>query len=151
MKKKLYLNTFTNTVFPKPDDGKVFVKFGITHHMDAENRFNESVDDGYEKNYQDWDIKCDFSLISDAHKIEQIEDYILTKVFPNPGPTKVWVEQYLGCPDNNYYDSVSGITELRLLTEKQRKWVLWQLYTIKKGDWDNVKPEFQPIQKILQS
>jgi hypothetical protein len=31
----------------------------------------------------------------------------------------------------DYYTEATGITELRLLSEKQRKWVLWQLYTMK--------------------
>jgi hypothetical protein len=62
-----------------------------------------------------------------------VEQRWLTEVFPNPGPTKVWVEKVLDCPDNQYYSEASGITELRLLTEKQRKWVLWQLYEMKEN------------------
>ena len=41
------------------------------------------------------------------------------------------VENVLDCPTKDYYTEASGITELRLLTEKQRKWVLWQLYKMK--------------------
>ena len=62
---------------------------------------------------------------------EAEEQRWLTEVFPNPGPTKVWVEKILECPTMDYYTECSGITELRLLTEKQRKWVLWQLYKMK--------------------
>ena len=55
----------------------------------------------------------------------------LTETFPKSGPTKVWIEKVLGCPTMDYYAECTGITELRLLSQKQRKWVLWQLYTMR--------------------
>lgn len=118
------------------DGNKVFCKFGITHQSDVLRRFDPSVDDGYHKSekYLEWDIKCDFSMFFDTkEEALAVEQRWLTEVFPNPGPTKVWVEKVLDCPDNQYYSEASGITELRLLTEKQRKWVLWQLYQMKEN------------------
>ena len=118
------------------DGNKVFCKFGITHQSDVLRRFDPSVDDGYYKSekYLEWDIKCDFSMFFDTkEEALAVEQRWLTEVFPNPGPTKVWVEKVLDCPDNQYYSEASGITELRLLTEKQRKWVLWQLYEMKEN------------------
>lgn len=126
---KFYVMEFVNKKYPMPDDNKVFVKFGVTRHMDVMDRFNPNVDDGYAKNYNDWHITCKFSIIcktkEDAEKVEQ---HWLTQVFPNPGPTKVWVEQYLGAQSNNEYYDNTGITELRLLTKKQAKWVYYTLH-----------------------
>jgi hypothetical protein len=132
---KFYFLTLRNKVFPL-DGNKVFCKFGITHQSDVLRRFDPSVDDGYHKSekYLEWDIKCDFSMFFDTkEEALAVEQRWLTEVFPNPGPTKVWVEKVLDCPDNQYYSEASGITELRLLTEKQRKWVLWQLYEMKEN------------------
>lgn len=132
---KFYFLTLRNKVFPL-DGTKVFCKFGITHQSDVLRRFDPSVDDGYHKSekYLEWDIKCDFSMFFDTkEEALAVEQRWLTEVFPNPGPTKVWVEKVLDCPDNQYYSEASGITELRLLTEKQRKWVLWQLYEMKEN------------------
>ena len=132
---KFYFLTLRNKVFPL-DGNKVFCKFGITHQSDVLRRFDPSVDDGYHKSekYLEWDIKCDFSMFFDTkEEALAVEQRWLTEVFPNPGPTKVWVEKVLDCPDNQYYSEASGITELRLLTEKQRKWVLWQLYQMKEN------------------
>lgn len=112
-----------------PDSTKVFVKFGITHHMDVMDRFNPDVNDGYTKNYHDWDIVCKFSQVFRTKaEAEQMERHWLTNVFPNPGPTKVWVEKYLGAEHNNQYYDNTGITELRLLTQKQAKWVYYTLH-----------------------
>ena len=84
-----------------PDSDKVFVKFGITHHWDVMDRFNPKVDDGYTKNYSDWKIVCKFSKpCSTKEQAEALEKKWLTEVFPNPGPTKVWVENYLKISDN---------------------------------------------------
>lgn len=130
---KFYVCEFTNKKYPMPDPNKVFVKFGITHHSDVMDRFNPNVDDGYAKNYQDWDIVCRFSVACKTkQQAEQLEQYWLTKVFPNPGPTKVWVENYLKTEDNNQYADNTGITELRLLTVKQSKWVYFTLHQQKK-------------------
>lgn len=130
---KFYFCTFRNNTFNTPE-GKVFCKFGITHNNDVLARFNPDVDDGYTKSlkYLEWDIKADFSMWFDTkEEAEAEEQRWLTEVFPNPGPTKVWVENVLDCPTSDYYTECSGITELRLLSEKQRKWVLWQLYKMK--------------------
>lgn len=130
---KFYFLTMRNKKFKVPE-GKVFCKFGITHQSDVLRRFDPSVDDGYFKSpkYLDWDIKPDFSIFFDTkEEAEKVEQHWLTEKFPNPGPTKVWVEKVLDCPSMDYYTEASGITELRLISEKQRKWVLWQLYTMK--------------------
>ena len=130
---KFYFLTMRNKVFQVPEN-KVFCKFGITHQSDVLHRFDPSVDDGYVKSekYLDWDIKCDFSMFFDTKELAEAEEQRwLTEVFPKDGPTKVWVESVLDCPTNDYYTEATGITELRLLTEKQRKWVLWQLYKMK--------------------
>lgn len=130
---KFYFCTFRNNKFKVPE-GKVFCKFGITHNSNVLSRFNPNVNDGYKKSekYLDWNIKADFSMWFDSRELAEIEEQRwLTEVFPNPGPTKVWVENVLDCPTKDYYSEASGITELRLLTEKQRKWVLWQLYKMK--------------------
>ena len=130
---KFYFCTFRNNKFNVPE-GKVFCKFGITHNSDVLARFNPNVNDGYTKSqkYLDWDIKADFSMWFDTKEAaEAYEQVWLTEKFPNPGPTKVWVEKVLDCPSMDYYTEATGITELRLLSEKQRKWVLWQLYTMK--------------------
>ena len=130
---KFYFLTMRNKKFQVPEN-KVFCKFGITHQSDVISRFDPMIDDGYVKSekYLDWDIKADFSMFFDTkEEAEAEEQRWLTEVFPNPGPTKVWVEKVLGCPTMDYYTEATGITELRLLTEKQRKWVLWQLYKMK--------------------
>lgn len=130
---KFYVCEFINNKHPMPDDDKVFVKFGITHHLDVMDRFNPNVKDGYSKNYADWDITCKFSqAFKTKEEAEAVEQEWLTKVFPNPGPNKVWVENYLKLEDNNYYYDNSGITELRLLTRKQAKWVYFTLHQKKK-------------------
>lgn len=130
---KFYVCEFTNNKYPMPDTDKVFVKFGITHHWDVMDRFNPNVDDGYAKNYKEWDIVCKFSVpCSDKATAEQLEQHWLRQVFPNPGPTKVWVERYLGVDNNNHYYDNTGITELRLLTKKQAKWVYFTLHDQKR-------------------
>ena len=96
--------------------------------------FDIDIDNGYvkSKKYLDWDINADFSMhIDTREEAEAEEQRWLTEVFPITGPTKVWVENVLGCPTMDYYTEATGITELRLLTEKQRKWVLWQLYKMR--------------------
>lgn len=162
---KFYARDFENTKY-KNNTGKVWVKFGKTHHGDAEKRFDKNVDDGYEKNYDDWKGSIAFSwnkligkqsgpkdpkkeLYLTQEQVSILEDHILTKVFPNPGPTKVWVEQVLGCKDNNEYKKCSGITELRLLTVKQRKWILKQLYSLRDGDYKYLQGEMKALPKLM--
>ena len=131
---KFYVALAENKVYPMPDSNKVFVKFGKTRHTDAADRFDESVDDGYDKNYYDWDFKIKFSKYGTDQEVTDLESYWLNEQFPYDGYTKVWVEQYLGCDDGHKYKDVSGITELRLLTKKQYAWVLRQCY-------DSLTPE----------
>lgn len=130
---KFYFCTFENTKFRVPEN-YVFCKFGITHQLDVLRRFDPSINDGYVKSekYLDWKIAADFSMMFDTkEQAEAEEKRWLTEVFPNPGPTKVWVEKILQCPTMDYYSEATGITELRLLTKKQRKWTLWQLYKMR--------------------
>jgi hypothetical protein len=131
---KFYFCTFDNTKFHVPEN-YVFCKFGNTHQSDVLRRFNPLINDGYVKSekYLDWNITADFSMAFDTkEQAEAEEQRWLTEVFPNPGPTKVWVEKILQCPTMDYYSEASGITELRLLTKKQRKWALRKLYEMKK-------------------
>lgn len=115
-------------MFRHPVADRAFVKFGITHHGNVEDRFNPLVEDGYEKNYEDWEIRCLFSqLVPTKDHALQMEHHMLHEMFP-PRQYKVWVERYLGCPDNNYYDRCSGITELRVVSIRQMKWAIAQLY-----------------------
>jgi len=131
---KFYFCTFVNKVFQLPEN-KILCKFGITHHSDVLRRFNPSIDDGYTKSqkYLDWNIACDFSMrFNTKEEAEAEEKRWLTEVFPNPGPTKVWVEKILKCPTMDYYSETTGISELRLLTLEQRKWALDQMYNMRK-------------------
>lgn len=131
---KFYVCEFTNKRYPNPDPNKVFVKFGITHHYNVMDRFNTAVDDGYAKLYDDWNIVCKFSrAFNTKAEAEALEHHWLTDVFPNPGPTKVWVEQYLKVECRNKYRDNTGITELRLLTVKQSKWVYYTCHQQRKG------------------
>lgn len=115
---KFYIALFKNKEYQKPDDKKMMIKFGITHHSNALKRFDESVDDGYVKNYKDWDIKILYSqnFVGDNAwtRGEELEKYCLFEKFP-PETHKVWVEDYLKIDDKRKYDN-SGITEFRLLT-----------------------------------
>lgn len=131
--KKFEIKSNELTLFK--DNPKVFVKFGKTHHLNVLDRFNPNVNDGYKKSekYLDWEIVCDFSWKFPNHdEADGQEQYWLNDVFPNPGHNKVWVEKELQCPTNDYYTEATGITELRLVTEKQRKWILRTLYERRK-------------------
>jgi len=147
---KFYVRDMVNKVYSIPEESKRWVKFGQTHHTDADNRFNPEIDDGYEKNYEDWDGKTAFSWPNLSHAQADIfEQFFLVDLFPATRPEKVWVEKYLGCEDNNRYDNCSGITELRLLSERQRKWVLQNLYALK--DNKPVHEKFQPLKEKLEN
>lgn len=130
---KSYICEFRNNKFKMPDN-RTFLKFGITRHSNVEDRFNPEVEDGYTKSdYADWDITVKFSMwhptMEDAKHWER---HWLNQKFPYDGPNKVWVEKVLGCPTNNYYDKDTGITELRLVTNKQVGWVMYKAYEQKK-------------------
>ena len=108
-----------NKRYAKPNDGRIMVKSGITHHMDVMNRFNPLIDDGYSKNYEDWKIWPIYSQVYNTkEEAEEVERYLLHDRFP-PQTHKVWVEQYLGCNSNNEYYNNTGITEIRLLTRDE--------------------------------
>jgi len=82
----------SNKHYPTPA-GMCFVKFGVTHHMKVEHRFDSSVDDGYEKNYDDWNIAIKFSIACETKTIaDNIEKYFLQRMYPYKSHYKVWVE-----------------------------------------------------------
>jgi hypothetical protein len=118
---KFYINRFENKNYSKPDDKKFIIKFGITRHSDALKRFDDSINDGYVKDYSDWNIKVLYSQNffgpNARTHAEEMERYFLHEVFP-PSTHKVWIEDYLQIKDKRKYDN-SGITEIRLLTQKE--------------------------------
>ena len=131
---KVYVMEVRNKKYPMPDSDKVFIKIGHTHHMDVMKRFDPSVDDGYEKNYEDWEFTCKFSRVfKTKQEAEAFEKYLQFDLYP-PQKYKVWVEDYLGLEDRNYYYNNTGITEMRLLSVKQSKWLYWKLNSEKKNE-----------------
>ena len=115
---KFYLSRWDNTKYSKPDDGKVFIKPGITRHMDVMKRFDPSVDN-YKKDYSDWKIKILFSKkFNTKQEAQEFENYFLYNVFPYNSKYKVWVEDYYGIEDLQKYND-TGITELRLLEKEE--------------------------------
>lgn len=128
---KFYICKFTHKHSPTPR-GMVWVKFGITHHMDVMKRFDPSVDDGYVKNYEDWNIKPDFSLkCEDKQKALWYENYYLHGRFPYNSKYKVWVEEVLGLEDRTKYNN-TGITELRLIPTNEYYTLLKAMFNHKK-------------------
>lgn len=112
---KFYVCRFRNKKHKTPN-GYEFIKFGVTRHMNVEDRFNPSIDDGYSKNYEDWEIKCMFSQVYYSKEdAEKEEEFWLKEAFPYKSKYKVWVEKILGIDDPHYYSNSTGITELRLL------------------------------------
>lgn len=111
-----------------PDQEHVFLKFGITHHMDVMKRFDSSIDDGYSKNYDDWNITCKFSkAFRSKEEAERVEQWWLNKKLPAK-THKVWVEDYLSISNSNLYRNNTGITEMRLVTVDEAKRIYWTLY-----------------------
>ena len=124
MAHKFYVAEFIPTKYKMRDRDDVLVKFGITKNMDVLERFNPY----YDKRYNDFIIKVKFSKAVPNMKIaEDMERYWLEDRFPNPGPNKVWIENYLHCEKNNEYDD-TGITEIRLLKRYQLSKILTELY-----------------------
>lgn len=116
---KLYVVTLNNKKYRKPNDGKILVKFGITHHMDIMKRFDPSVDDGYVKKYDDWTITPKYSQVFESlEEAKLAENYLLSELFP-PSSHKVWMEDYLQCESRDEYYDNTGITEFRLLTPQE--------------------------------
>jgi hypothetical protein len=116
---KLYIVEMQNKKYSAPNDGRRMIKFGITHHMDIMKRFDPTIKDGYEKNYEDWKIIPKYSQVfytlEDAQKAEK---YLLHTLFPAK-THKVWVEDYLRCESRDEYYNNTGITEIRLLTDQE--------------------------------
>ena len=124
MAHKFYVAEFIPTKYKMRDPNDVLVKFGITKNMDVLERFNPY----YDKRYNDFIIKVKFSKAVPNMKIaEDMERHWLEERFPNPGPNKVWIENYLQCDKNNEYDD-TGITEIRLLKRYQLGQILTELY-----------------------
>ena len=124
MAHKFYVAEFIPTKYEMRDPNDVLVKFGITKNMDVLERFNPY----YDKRYKDFIIKVKFSKAVPNMKIaEDMERHWLEERFPNPGPNKVWIEDYLNCEKNNEYDD-TGITEIRLLKRYQLGQILTELY-----------------------
>lgn len=142
---KFYVQEWENTAYPKPNDGKHMIKFGITHHMDVSKRNDASVDDGYKKDYSDWNIRTLFSRKYDTKALgERFEQMMLHEAYPAK-THKVWVENYLiGC-ENRKYDN-TGITELRLLDMSERKELLNFLY----NDLTDVERAYKKDARIKQ-
>ncbi len=116
---KFYIVEMLNKKYLGPYDGRKLIKFGITHHMDIMKRFDPNVNDGYEKNYDDWIILPKYSQVYHTkEEAEIVEKRILNEVFP-ANTHKVWVEDYLQCESRDEYYSNTGITEIRLLTNKE--------------------------------
>lgn len=124
---KLYVVQMQNTKHVKPNDGKIIIKFGVTHHMDVMDRFNPNINDGYQKNYEDWKIWPRYSQVyKTREEAEQVEQYLLHERFP-PQTHKVWIEQYLGCSNINEYYNNTGVTEIRLLTSNEISGIIEEL------------------------
>ena len=131
---KFYLMEFTNKLYPTPP-GHVFIKPGITHHMDAMKRFDPLVDDGYAKNYEDWNIVCKFSQVfKSLAEAKAYENYFLTELYPyDYNKTKVWIERVLHMEDANRYDTMSGRSEIRMIPVAEAKKLYQTLNSEKKA------------------
>jgi len=142
---KFYFDLFENKKFVLADkfrwdkhgEERFLVKPGITHNRDALDRYNVNAYDGYTKSqkYLDWDISCKFSMwFSTKDQAREYEKYWLEKEWPNPGYTKVWIEKALNCPTDDYYTEATGVSELRLISERQLKRALRMMYEYRK-EW----------------
>ncbi len=131
---KFYLMEFKNKFYPTPA-GYEFVKPGTTHHMDVMKRFDPSVDDGYAKNYDDWNITCKHSRVFKSQaEAKAYETYFLTELYPyDYNGTKVWIESVLGLEDKNYYNTMSGRSEIRMIPITEAKKLYSRLNNEKKG------------------
>jgi len=125
---------FTNKFHPTPA-GHAFIKPGITHHMDVMKRFDPSVDDGYAKNYDDWNIVCKFSRVfKTLAEAKAYENYFLTELYPyDYNKTKVWIESVLNLEDKNLYDTMSGRSEIRMVPITEAKKLYQTLNSEKKA------------------
>lgn len=109
-KKKFYIMEFV----PKShldSKYKSYYKVGYTQYVDTVNRFKGSVLE------EDFTIIPKFSCIVSKDRAEELERNVLTEQFPNPGPTKVWLERACNV-SNQKYDN-TGVTEIRALNKSQ--------------------------------
>jgi hypothetical protein len=106
--------------------------------MDVMKRFDPTVDDGYQKNYEDWNITCKYSQVFQSKELaEKFEKFFLTEIYPyDYNQNKVWVEDVLNL-DRNYYSHVSGISEIRMIPEKEAKRLYHLMNSAKKGQLTN--------------
>lgn len=127
MGRKFYCCEFVNKHYPTPE-GYVFLKFGHTHHYNVMDRFNPDVDDGYPKNYDDWEITPKFSwYFKENNRAEEEEQMWLNIQYPR-SKYKVWVENVLKVEDNTKYSNNTGITELRYMTREEASRAMKKLY-----------------------
>jgi hypothetical protein len=121
---KFYVVELVPKKYKMREYNDVLIKFGITKNMDVLQRFNTYFDE----RYKDFYFKVKFSRPhSNKAKAEAEEKYWLEERFPNPGPNKVWVEDYLQCEDKQKYND-TGITEIRLLKRYQVAEIVKELF-----------------------
>lgn len=132
---KFYLMELENKFYPTPT-GYAFIKPGTTHHMNAMDRYNPLVDDGYAKNYDDWNITCKFSRVFKSQvEAKAYETYFLTELYPyDYSKTKVWLEEVLGLEDKYRYNTMSGRSEIRMIPITEAKRLYSKLNSEKKGN-----------------
>ena len=103
------------------------IKFGVTRHLDALQRFSvqESIHHGRSPSqYNDFRIRILLSIpCSSFASASKIENEMLKKWYPK---RSFRVEEHLGLP-TNYYDNMSGVTEIRYLTKSERKQTMMYL------------------------
>lgn len=128
---KFYINKIDPVKYDKPDDGKVMIKFGCTWHGDTAKRYDDKVDDGYDKfpyhkhfsGFNKPKASKWFGSRDNAEALEQ--DYLFNR-YP-PKTHKVWLEDYLiDCPKHEYDNT--GVTEIRLLTQQEYREMLSDFY-----------------------
>jgi len=121
---KFYVVEVVPKIYKMRDYNDVLIKFGMTKHMDVEKRFNPYFDE----RYKDFHFKVKFSRAhSNKAKAEAEERHWLEERFPNPGPNKVWVEDYLQCEHKQKYND-TGVTEIRLLKRYQVVEIVKELF-----------------------
>ena len=142
---KFYIYKIEPIKFLAPADGKVMIKFGCTHHGDAAKRYDQSVDDGYDKfpyyeHFRGFEKPKASKYFASRDKAEEMERQYLHEKFP-PNTHKVWLEYYLiDCPKHEYDNT--GVTEIRLLTGAEYGAMIQDFY-------DNVLSDADKRQKKL--
>lgn len=100
---KFYFVRFTHI-----ESSKEFYKFGITSKTDVLERFNPK----YDSRYKDFIIQVMYSAYGSNEQVELLESKMLKKF-----PKNIYLESYLNLP-KGYYDGLSGITEISVMTYK---------------------------------